>query len=82
MLAVFSGNSIFEGSGPLFCDPFGRLFGTFGPNGPAGGAFGRAMGGLRPAKVGPVGEALKNGSWETPEPGSGQAQKLSNWPDI
>ena len=30
MLAVLSGNSIFEGSGRPK-DPLGRLFGTFGP---------------------------------------------------
>ena len=61
MLAVFSGNSIFEGSGPLFCDPFGRLFGTFGPQRVHGGCFWARYGGVRPAKVGSVGEALKNG---------------------
>ena len=82
MLAVFSGNSIFEGSGSLFCDPFGRLFGTFGLQRAHGGRFWARYGGVRPAKVGPVGEALKNGSWDTPEIGSRQAQKLSNWPDI
>ena len=73
MLAAFNGNSIFEGPGPLFCHSFGSLFGPFGSQRAHWGRLWAHDGGVGPAKVGSVGEAMKNGLSESPQLGSLQA---------
>ena len=54
-----------KGPGLYFGTHLGLFLDRLDPKAPTGGAFGRTMG----AKVGSVGEALKNGLWEQPELG-------------
>ena len=60
MLAAFNGNSIFEGPGLYFVTHLGLFLDRLDPKAPTGVLLGTPWG-VRPAKVGSVGEALKNG---------------------